>query len=84
MVEIGGCRDGWIAVVWPAESIDVRFRESIHELHRGKDVVAAVSEIPLGFSVTGDRHGDVFARGELRARASPIFSAPARMPIGAR
>ena len=75
---IDGCRDGWIAVVWRGDEIDVRFWSTIEELREVPDAQVVAIDIPLGLSETGDRRADVLARKGLRGRSSTVFNAPPR------
>ncbi len=81
MVVVGmdGCREGWIAVVWRDERVDVHWWSSIDVLGREvPDAEAVAIDIPLGLSQSGDRRADQLARQRLRGRASTVFNAPPR------
>ena len=78
MVGIDGCRGGWIAVLWRAESVAVHFWPTIDHLREVPDATVVAIDIPIGLSEKGVRRCDTLARRELPGRASTIFNAPAR------
>lgn len=83
VVGMDGCRDGWVAVVWRHDEVQVHLWPTIHRLSEVSDVQVVAIDIPLGLSETGERQADVLARRELPGRSSTVFNAPARASLAA-